>query len=382
MAERSAIRVAMIVLVGGAACGTSGEHPDGGPADGGSDRDGSVSDASISDGGGPDAMVPDAARCPIAGCPEATPSAGASLRDVWIAPGGAVWAVGDDGLLGRRSPGVDWCWCTASAATLEGIWGSADDDLWIVGQLGTIVRYDGTTFSPVDLGTGADLRGIWGTGPGDVWVVGTAGTARHYDGVGWSVADVASNHTLYTVWAASSTDVWIGGRVGVVVDGESGSEGEVFRWDPATGGWNRELVTGGARTAAAFYGLSGSGADNVWAVGVDFPDGAAAPFSTAMRFDGMHWDGVGLTEELIAERTFNDVAVAAPGAEHGAWIVFESDPGEEAGALRFDGATWTGADPEVTAHLNAVDVRGTAMWAVGTFGKVVRWTDGRWVRDR
>ena len=80
----------------------------------------------------------------------------------------------------------------------------------------------------------------------------------------------------------------------------------------------------------------------------------------------------GAPEDVRVDRNFTDVAVRPPGAPAGAWFTAGFR-----GAVRFDGTTWTSDDPVATGLL-AIDVRGSAMWAAGIDGKIVRWNGQAW----
>jgi hypothetical protein len=150
----------------------------------------------------------------------------------------------------------------------------------------------------------------------------------------------------------------------------------------ADGSWAREAAFPQDHGAASFGRISGTSDTNIWTGGLRNPSGAAASFATAAHFDGVTWSvraGQGTAEapeDIVLGRIFTDVAVGPPDAPSGAW--FTDGSREERPAVLFDGTTWTAPDP-VASGLLAIDVRGTAMWAAGYNGKVVRWTSSGWV---
>lgn len=317
----------------------------------------------------------------IAGCAPATLAADARLTGVWIAPGGAVWAVGDAGLVGRRTDAV-WQWCYAgSGVDFSAVWGAADDDLWITGDAGGVLRWRGTTFDPIDAGTSADLTGVWGSSATNVFVVGKTGVARHYDGVAWTTADVSADE-LGAVWGANATDVWIGGKRRTTTTTASGAElngcaAEIHRWSPATRTFVREHSFAQDHGACGILGLGGSSASDVWAVGTEFPAGSAASFAFAAHLDGTQWSRATPADEaLTIDRTFTGVAARVPGAEDGAWLVASG-----ISAIRRNGGTWSPAG-EATADLFDIDARDDQLFAVGANAKILRWSGAAWTRER
>lgn len=316
----------------------------------------------------------------IAGCTPTTLAPDARLTGVWIAPGGAVWAVGDGGLVGRRADDA-WQWCHAgSGVDFSAVWGAADDDLWITGEAGTVLRWRGTSFDPSDAGTTADLTSLWGSSATNVFVVGKTGVARQYDGVAWHTADVTADE-LGAVWGANASDVWIGGKRRMTTTTASGTQlngcaAEIHRWNPATRMFVREQSFAQDHGACGIYGLGGSSASDVWAVGTEFPAGAAASFAFAAHLDGAQWSrATPADDELTIDRTFTGVAAHVPGAEDGAWLVASG-----ISAVRRNGSTWSSAD-DSTADLFDIDARDRQLFAVGANAKVLRWTGADWARE-
>jgi hypothetical protein len=318
----------------------------------------------------------------VAGCtPTALPE-GARLSGVWIAPGGDVWAVGDAGLVGRRDTAGTWGWCRAGTGVdFTAIWGAADDDLYITGAAGTLLRWRGVSFDPIDVGTTADLTGVWGATVGVVFVVGDGGVVRHGDGSGaWVAADVTADE-LGAVWGASALDVWIGGHRRVTTTSPSGQnvygcEATIYKWTPLTRRFAAEQSFTQERGACGIMGLGGSSASDVYAVGTEFPAGAAAPFAFAAHRDGASWSrATPADEELTIDRTYTDVAARAPGAEDGAWVVASG-----ISAVRRNGSVWSPAE-DTTADLLDIDARDQQVFAVGAGAKIVRWDGSQWVQE-
>ncbi|MEM9493873.1 MAG: hypothetical protein AAGC55_32295, partial [Myxococcota bacterium] len=105
--------------------------------------------------------------------------------------------------------------------TLFGVWGAAPDDVWAVGgdplasePTAVILHFDGTAWVDVtpDLDVGGALFKVWGSSSSDVVVVGQAGTIARYDGTGWTLDDSGVTATLFTVSGTAADEVWaVGG---------------------------------------------------------------------------------------------------------------------------------------------------------------------------
>jgi hypothetical protein len=318
----------------------------------------------------------------VAGCtPTALPE-GARLSGVWIAPGGDVWAVGDAGLVGRRDTAGTWGWCRAGTGVdFTAIWGAADDDLYITGAAGTLLRWRGVSFDPIDVGTTADLTGVWGATVGVVFVVGDGGVVRHGDGSGaWVAADVTADE-LGAVWGANANDIWIGGQKRTTTTTPGGGQlngcsAQLHRWNATTRTFSLEQSFPQAHGACGIYGIGGTSAADVWAVGTEFPAGAAASFAFAAHRDGGAWSrATPLDDDLTIERTYTDVIARAPGAEDGAWVAATG-----ISAVRRNGSTWSPAE-ETTADLLDIDARDAQMFAVGEDAKILRWSGAEWIRE-
>jgi hypothetical protein len=121
------------------------------------------------------------------------------------------------------------------------------------------LHWDGTTWSDVGTAGGATgIQGIWGSGPKDVWAVTgkydtvssrTVGVALHYDGSAWSTMNITGSALLIAVSGTAANNVWAVGR-----------DGASAHWDGNT--WTS------VATAAALS-LSGVWASpaETWAVG-------------------------------------------------------------------------------------------------------------------
>ena len=143
------------------------------------------------------------------------------LFGVFGFPDQTAYAVGDNGVVLRRSV---MKWELLGAATdmpLRSVWGSDPGDVHAVGKYRIASLYSGTWH---ELKVSFDLHGVWGRGPDDVWAVGRDGVVLYYDGLDWSVVDSPADKDLFAVRA------WPSGRVVVAGDGVAFVRDESGSW--------------------------------------------------------------------------------------------------------------------------------------------------------
>lgn len=191
---------------------------------------------------------------------------------MWAAARDSVWSGGGSGYI-THFDGGEWG-TVARPGNVAALWGFSDDDLWGVGWAGDnrvwwretgsdiFHRTDaGWTTTPAPLpGT---LRAIHGSSPANIWAAGSGGELLHYDGGTWAVSlptQTAAQQALLSIWGTSASNLYTVGDGGQIVHYDG------TQWSVA------------ASAPGDLRAVSGSGPDNVWAVG-----------STAMRFDGTTW---------------------------------------------------------------------------------------------
>lgn len=220
-------------------------------------------------------------------------------------------------------------------------------------------------WTTVASGLAGAVLSITGTSADDVWFVGSQGngsvpTLIHWDGAAWDTIDTSGHLGDYWWgWAASEDDLWI-----------AGAGGRVRRYQRSTDTWTMDDTTAENLT---LFGIWGSSASDVWAVGGDI----ALGFSAAWHYDGAAWDLVDVPDEADAAgaiykvwgRSADDV-----------WMV-----GSAGLAMHWDGAAWTVTPTGVSTTLFTVsgDVDGTDVWAVGGQGNsvVLRWDGAAWIDE-
>ncbi|MGB7212967.1 MAG: hypothetical protein WBC97_10110 [Gemmatimonadales bacterium] len=225
------------------------------------------------------------------------------------------------------------------------------DTVYATGQRSLLMKRTSGTWSTLagDFGggTGSPWQGLWVNGPDDIFVSGTGGAMRHWDGTQWvaqSTPDVSNGESI---WGTSGTNVYLAGYSFAVehYDGTS--------WT-ATPGYVNGLET---------IGIGGSGAGDIWTVGVDGSLG-----SNIAHFNGSSWSA----SASPADNVTLDAVWA--GADTLAVAV-----GSSGRILRWDGSNWTQATSPTTAELLSVwGTSSTDIWAVGRGGTIIHWNGSSW----
>jgi len=318
-------------------------------------------------------------------CAPTTPTASDAFADIWIGPYGEVWAVGSNGLIGQRTPGDagTWSYCRLAGMDIFAVSGTASDDVWMLGRPSTIIHWtDGQFVAVTETGApiSGGLRDVFGrllpSGP-SVWVVGQGGVVRHFDGVAWQVADTGAEYDMRSVWVSPMGVVRATGNGTLpppppLGDPYNISVTIVFLLTDA--GWTHEAEFSIVYGAASLNKIRGAADDDIWAVGVRYPAGAADSFSLAVAFDGTSWS---VACDDVDAGTYLNVAVRPPFAPYGAVITGTAPP------RVFDGTTWSRPTP----LLGSIDVRDDAAWATtGGRGEnataaILRWDGSAWQID-
>jgi len=142
------------------------------------------------------------------------------LRDAWLAPSGALWVVGEGGVVWWRGP--DGVWSRRDAPTtgrLTSVWGWDDDQLWVTATVGDeewedndglLFAWDGASWEAVP-GPVGGLRALAGTPGVDAWAVGRGDAVYRYDGAQWTTIALPVVANLGDLWAVGPGHVVAGG---------------------------------------------------------------------------------------------------------------------------------------------------------------------------
>lgn len=154
----------------------------------------------------------------------------AGLRAIYVESNGDAWAVGDNGVVLRRSGG-EWELQTGmpSGTDLRDVHGNGDD-VYIVGNRGTLWQLVGGTFVDIETDTSINLSGVWVSSLGTPFIVGNNGYAAKYDPTkppededdsdaplgGFDPLPTGAASNLYAVYGSGEDNVWAVGNRGAV----------------------------------------------------------------------------------------------------------------------------------------------------------------------
>lgn len=220
---------------------------------------------------------------------------------------------------------------------LNGIWGSGSGSsatVVTVGDAGFIGTWNGATFEITDVGT-TNFESIDGPFETDLLAVGWGGIYSNASGE-WEYVNITGGHRF--------NHVWYDGAIGAAV----GEEGALGLYSKGT--WT--IIQEPERRA--FYGVSGTGPNDIWAVGEK---------GTVLHWNGTEW------EDLSPEvGEYGIWAVWAPNASN-VFIV-----GNSGLAMVRRSGTWEELPTGTNKNLYAVGGTGLSdVWAGGGFGTVLRY---------
>ena len=267
---------------------------------------------------------------------------------------------------------------------LSGVDAAASDDAWAVGSHARntaprclVLHYDGDAWTKVpspNPGTSENgLSGVSVLTADDVWAVGgssdtgdhhTSTLALHWDGAEWSrvpaQSPAAAANSFGDVAALSPSDVWAVGSVTQTFEGTF--DGLIEHWDGTT--WD-VVPFPDLPGPGSLDGVSGSGPDDVWAVGHAGVRGRNVPVID--HFNGHKWVVVP-PAPLRADSLLRDVTALSPSD---AWAVgLRTDrTGVHTLVEHWNGSDWAivdSADPSGRDSLRGIDARTESdIWAVG-----------------
>lgn len=321
-----------------------------------------------------------------------------------VSPGQA-WAVGDyytghkggpHGAFIERWNGGRWRVVAAPiprGAILWSVSASGAHDVWTVGQadLGRqlIEHWDGKRWRVVapPARQGGILFAVAARSLDDAWAVGARNLGgggktliEHWDGTSWSVAP-SPNPTvprtrrpyavLRAVTAISPTNVWVAGYSGGVRSLVTRTliehwNGRRWRLVPSPNVRSKRGVTNNI-----LFSISGSRADDVWAVGswgsVAGGYGGRGDHALALHWNGQRWSRIATS--AVAQRALLSGVAARAGR---AWAVGDRglQPHQQTLILRWDGARWSIIPSPVGFSFAAVALPSSGpAWAVGADGR-------------
>lgn len=220
------------------------------------------------------------------------------LRDIW-GTAGVLYLATDRSIVrfeGQTTTSVTY----PASRAVHAIWGFGTDDLYavIAEQLSTgLFRYDGQRFTPVYEPMGVrELYAVWGPSRDEIYFGGSNGALfRLFRGVvepeqveypaGWTTNDVAMMEFRF-----------IRGFGSELIAG--GSQHLIFRRSP-DGVWRPVYAPNQARDLNAAASFDGTEI---------FAAGGGASYGPLVRWDGVRWSGLGLTDQW----ELTDIYAASP----------------------------------------------------------------------
>ncbi len=272
----------------------------------------------------------------------------------WSGVGAGTWAVGDGGAI-LHHDGMSWHVVSTQVVVtmVSDIWSGSPHDLWATtGSWGTLRRQaSGRWTSPAPPYAGA----IHGTSNADIWAVGDTGHIEHWDGTGWSHFESPGFDDLFDVFCLTPSNA---GAVGAAGYGSRTHWNTLLNWDGMS--WNALNEGLDPVWGWDIYGVWGSAADDVWAVGNG---------GKVLRFDGTTWS------EIDGDPSAGARLRAVWGLESDdVWAVGEGT------ILHWNGSTWSTVLVDVAGRF-FLDVNGTSaddVWIVGDGGLVLNDEGSGW----
>jgi hypothetical protein len=248
--------------------------------------------------------------------------------------GGSTYSVGS---CGPMAPAA----CTdanATPITGRGLFGTNANDLWAGNGIGSIMHWGGAAWTSFFAADNRAAGTFFGTGAEDVWgTAGSSGYRGHFDGQTWT--HVSSDVSFNEIWASDAAHYY---GVPSVESGSSPGAVTLF----AGAGEPNVIFT----TTAPLFGIWGSGANDIWAVGGR---------GTIVHFDGNGWSAV-------PSPTTNDLYWAWGASASNVWAV-----GAGGTIVHYNGQAWSSAASPTSQDLHGVAGTCGDVWAVGSAGTVL-----------
>jgi len=291
-----------------------------------------------------------------------------NINGIYGDPSGALWQVGDCGVVDRRDPAGAWgaVLPIPRSGTIYSKWHAPDGAWWVTSGRFVLRKGVGDVRWSTVHEDAQGVATIWGMDATDLWVGHQFdGTILHYDGFSWTPFSTALTGGITDIDGMSSTEVWATGMYGAV------------RWNGAS--WTSVSVP-----ASTSYGVLVFGPQDVWAGSSSTTPGLwhyngswtnAVPSGHAYEFDGVgvdqwagggngifSWDG----STWVQRDTTNaySISVVSP------TDVWASLAGY-ATVRHFDGSTWQTSNAAPGAHINQVWATPTEVSIGGECGQIL-----------
>ncbi len=251
--------------------------------------------------------------------------------------------------------GVQSWYPTPTSEPLFDIWGRTTDDYYAVGRFGNVAHFDGNAWEPLNSGSSSNLADIAATPTGFI-AVGSQGTVLRRIASTWIEDAAPSGYDLSGIWDS-------GNGLAVAVGRFSPDE---VQWRQAilmnTGaGW---VDAGTPGTAPRLFDIWGSSSNDVFTVGWG---------GEILHYDGSIWS--------VMLEGGQDVAFLYGLAGTSASSVFAVGRTNDLRGLimNYDGAVWHSSTIPSAEELYGIYAEGpTSAFAVGSLGSIVRYDGTSW----
>jgi hypothetical protein len=325
-----------------------------------------------------------------------------------------VWAVG---LTGRSKGsgqgqaliehwnGVRWAIINGPhiaryGGSLSSVAAVSSRDIWAVGQSTTypytlIEHWNGVRWSIMpaprilELHGNAFLTGVTALSSGDLWTVGASATAtlaEHWNGVRWVKVPSPSpmkwgpppegENTLFGVSGSSASDVW---AVGDFWPRFGPTKALIEHWNG--GRWMRVKGAQTGASAQSLDSVSSLSSDDVWAVGSKTVGDTGSPHSKPLveHWNGTRWLAVSMPGTPHGQGSWSSLGGVAALSPTNVWAVGGSSNNinqPEAPThpviLHWNGQAWRRSETPVVnssrAELSEISGTKSSLWAVGFSG--------------
>ncbi len=270
----------------------------------------------------------------------------ARLYDVSVDSSGAIWAVGERGLVYRSAPAGGALQTLNLAPDLLDVWSTAGNNAWAVGEFGFIYRWTGTSWTRQPAPTTSALNSVWAAGSNDAFAGGDQATMLRWNGAAWSAMSLPSTANVSAIWGSNTSNVYA-----------TTDAGEILRFDGST--W-RVVAT----APSPLFSIFGAAANAIVAGGES---------GAMLYFDGVSW------------QTF---APPANGVVAGVWLTGPTDllavgadgMGNVGLAYRFTDANWQPLAVSSSAVFSSVwGPSLTDLYVTGDGGTLLRFTGSNWL---
>ena len=251
------------------------------------------------------------------------------------------WIVGDKGTMLYLD---NDSWVSYPAATDQNLYSVCllnESDGWAVGSRGTILHLKDNRWIKVSSPTRQDLHSVCFSPTGNGYAAGNNGTFLYYRNGIWEMAERFMPGHLYTIAINNDHPFLAGGRENITVPIMEVDFSDYYRFTKIHDPGYYEIT-----------GLAVPETYQVWAVGKP---------GIILHYDGNGWEKIDTGEKLPSL-----TGVYFPTKDNGIIVGYGGT------ILTYSSDSWQKEDSQVTVKLNGTIISGSAYYAVGNSGTVLR----------